>query len=77
MSQWDTTPEPVVPRRPLLSDARFTIAIGIVLGLTVAFGGFWEFVIVAAFGAAGFIVARIADGSIDVSGLIGRSGARR
>ncbi|MBA8796236.1 putative membrane protein [Friedmanniella endophytica] len=58
---------------------RTTIAlfVGLVLGLTAAFGSFGSFVIVVVFGAIGLIVGLILDGRLDVQGLIGRATEKR
>jgi hypothetical protein len=41
--------------------------IGLVLGLTLAFGGVGSMLIVAAFAAVGFVAAKVLDGDIDLS----------
>jgi hypothetical protein len=41
--------------------------IGLALGLALAFGGFGQMLIVALFGALGFIIAKALDGDIDLS----------
>jgi hypothetical protein len=41
--------------------------IGLALGLVLVFGGFGSMLIVAVFGAAGFIVAKVLEGDIDLS----------
>ncbi|MBE0009634.1 MULTISPECIES: hypothetical protein [unclassified Arthrobacter] len=50
---------------------------GLFLGLAAAFGGFSEFLIVAAFGALGLLVARVIDGKLDLGALTGRSSSRK
>lgn len=40
---------------------------GLALGLALAFGGFGPMLIVALFGAVGYIVAKVLDGDIDLS----------
>ncbi len=59
--------------------SRTTIAlfVGLVLGLTAAFGSFGSFVIVLLFGAIGLVVGMIMDGKIDLQALIGRATDRR
>lgn len=55
----------------------FGTAIGLVLGLAVAFGSFGQMLIVAVFGAIGFVVAKIVAGDIDVMPyLSGRRGSK-
>lgn len=44
---------------------------GLVLGVTVAFGGFGAFVIVLLLGAVGLGVGRYLDGQLDLSSLRG------
>lgn len=45
------------------------LAVGLVLGLAAAAGGFWGFLITAILGAAGWAAGAVLDGRIDVSGL--------
>lgn len=76
MSEWEA-PGPSISRPGLLTDTQFAIVVGLVLGASTAFGGFWHLLIVAAFGAAGYVIAKLIDGSIDISGLTGRVSAKR
>jgi hypothetical protein len=48
------------------------IVVGLALGLAVAFGGFGQMLIVALFGIAGFVVARVLDGELDLSPYLPR-----
>lgn len=41
--------------------------IGLSLGLALAFGGFGPMLVVALFGAVGYVVAKVLDGDIDLS----------
>ena len=41
--------------------------VGLVLGLTLAFGNFGQMCIVALFAAIGFVIAKLLDGDIDLS----------
>jgi hypothetical protein len=50
---------------------------GLVLGLGAAIGGLDDLLIVAFFGAVGFIVAKIVEGEIDLSDYVGRGQERR
>ena len=50
------------------------LAVGLVLGLTAAFGGFGAMAIVALLGAFGALIGRFLDGQLDLSALGG--GAR-
>ncbi|MBA8795926.1 hypothetical protein FHX74_003567 [Friedmanniella endophytica] len=59
--------------------SRVTVAlfVGLVLGVTAAFGTFGSFVIVAVFGAIGLVVGLVLDGRLDVQGVLGRSTEKR
>ncbi|MFC7620001.1 hypothetical protein [Microlunatus sp. GCM10028923] len=59
--------------------SRTTIAlfVGLVLGVTAAFGGFGAFLIVAVFGGLGLVVGLVLDGRIDLPALLGRATERR
>jgi hypothetical protein len=46
--------------------------IGLALGLALAFGSFGQMLIVALFAAAGFVVARVLDGDLDLSPYLSR-----
>ena len=47
------------------------LAVGLVLGLTAAFGGFGAMAIVALLGALGALIGRFLDGQLDLSALRG------
>ena len=51
--------------------------VGLILGLTAAFGSFGSSVIVVMFGAIGLVIGMLLDGKIDVQALIGRAAERR
>lgn len=55
--------------------SRITTAlfVGLVLGVTAAFGTFGSFVIVLLFGAIGLVVGMIMEGKIDVRSMIGKA----
>lgn len=53
------------------------LLVGLVLGITAAFGGFTAFVIVLLFAAIGLIIGRVLDGKLDLQALFGRSSDRR
>lgn len=50
---------------------------GLVLGLTAAFGGVGQVLLVALFGALGLLVARLIDGKLDLGALTGRTSSRK
>ena len=49
---------------------------GLVLGLVVVFGNFGDMLIVALFGAIGYVIAKILNGELDVQGWTSRSRSR-
>jgi hypothetical protein len=53
------------------------ILVGIALGLTVAFGGFGQMLIVALFAAIGFVVAKVLDNDVDLAAYLSRWRADR
>ena len=48
------------------------IFVGLALGLTVAFGSFGQMLIVALFAIAGYVVAKVLDGDLDLSPYLSR-----
>lgn len=60
-----------------MSRTMIGLAVGLVLGLTAAFGSFAAFVTVLAFGAVGLVVGLALDGRIDVQGILGRANEKR
>jgi hypothetical protein len=48
------------------------IVIGLALGLAVAFGNFGDMLIVALFGAIGFVIAKVLEGDLDVGAYLPR-----
>lgn len=59
--------------------SRITVGlfVGLILGLTAAFGSFSSFMIVLVFGAAGLLIGLVLEGRIDLQQLIGRGTDRR
>jgi hypothetical protein len=55
-----------------VSNTVLGLIVGLVLGVSAAFGGFVAFLIVLVIGAIGFLVGRFLDGSLDLEGLTGR-----
>lgn len=56
-----------------LTTTRLCLLVGLVLGLTAAFGGFLPLIVVILFGAVGVVVGKVLDGSLDLRSLNGRS----
>ena len=50
---------------------------GLILGLALVFGNFGDMLIVALFGAIGYVAARILNGDLDVQGWLSRGRSRR
>ena len=53
-----------------------TIA-GLILGLALVFGNFGDMLIVALFGAIGYVAAKVLDGDIDAQGWLARTRRNR
>ena len=51
--------------------------VGLILGLALIFGDFGEMLIVALFGAIGFVVMKVVEGEIDLGDLLSRGQNRR
>ena len=49
---------------------------GLLLGLALVFGSLGEMLIVALFGAIGYVIAKILNGELDVQGWLSRSRSR-
>lgn len=60
-----------------MSRTNLGLAVGLVLGLTAAFGSFAAFITVLAYGAVGLIVGLALDGRVDVQGMLGRASEKR
>jgi len=54
--------------------ARSTLGllVGFVLAFALVFGGFGDMLIVALFGAVGFVVPKVIDGELDASALLSK-----
>ncbi len=50
-----------------MSSTALGTVVGLVLGLTLAFGSFGQMLVVALFGLIGFVVAKVAAGQLDLS----------
>lgn len=60
-----------------MSRSTTALFVGLVLGLTAAFGTFGSFMIVLVFGAIGLVVGLVLDGRVDVAALAGRTTEKR
>ena len=60
-----------------MSRTTTALFVGLVLGLTAAFGTFGSFVIVLLFGAIGLVVGLVLDRRLDLAGLLGRATEKR
>ncbi|MGM0929381.1 MAG: hypothetical protein ACQEXN_06710 [Actinomycetota bacterium] len=59
-----------------MSFTQWCLAVGLVLGIVLAFGGFVALLIVVLFGLIGLVVGRIAEGKLDVQALFGNARSR-
>ena len=60
-----------------MSRTNIALFVGLILGLTAAFGTFGSFVIVLLFGAIGLVIGLVLDGRLDVASLLGRTTEKR
>ncbi|MCQ1948673.1 MULTISPECIES: hypothetical protein [Arthrobacter] len=59
-----------------MSGTRWCLLIGLVLGIVLAFGGWLAFLITLLFGLIGLLVGLVADGKVDVAGMLGKASSR-
>lgn len=60
-----------------MSNTTLGTLVGLVLGVVIAFGTFGQMLIVALFGAIGFVIAKVVAGELDLSPYMsGRRGQR-
>ncbi|MGY4541293.1 4-amino-4-deoxy-L-arabinose transferase-like glycosyltransferase [Arthrobacter sp. UYNi723] len=59
-----------------MSTTRWCLAVGLVLGIVLAFGGFTALVIAVLFGLIGLVVGRVAEGKLDLQALFGKASSR-
>lgn len=59
-----------------MSTTRWCLAIGLVLGIVLSFGGFTALVVTVLFGLIGLVVGRIAEGKLDLQALFGKASSR-
>ncbi|EST26406.1 hypothetical protein N566_23935 [Streptomycetaceae bacterium MP113-05] len=60
-----------------MSRAALGLLVGMALGFAGWFGGFGAFLLVAALGAVGFVVGRVAEGRLDFADFLGRGSRDR
>ncbi|MCC9144426.1 MULTISPECIES: hypothetical protein [unclassified Arthrobacter] len=59
-----------------MSATRWCLVIGLALGIVLAFGGWLAFLITVLFGLIGLLVGLVADGKVDVQGMLGKASSR-
>ncbi|CEA09482.1 hypothetical protein BN1051_02852 [Arthrobacter saudimassiliensis] len=59
-----------------MSATRWCLAVGLVLGIVLAFGGWLAFLLTILFGLIGLLVGLAADGRLDLQSLFGRASSR-
>jgi fatty acid desaturase len=59
-----------------MSTTRWCVAVGVVLGIVLAFGGGIALLVVVLFGFIGLVVGRVAEGKLDLQALFGRASSR-
>lgn len=60
-----------------MSVLQFSLAVGLVLGVVAAFGGFGAFFLVLAFTVIGGVVGVVLDGRVDLRSVLDRPADRR
>jgi hypothetical protein len=59
-----------------MSTTRWCLAIGLVLGIVLGFGGWGALVSAVVLGFIGLVVGRVAEGKLDLAALFGRASSR-
>lgn len=59
-----------------MSATRWCLLVGLVLGIVLAFGGWLALLITLLFGLIGLLVGLVADGKVDVAGMLGKASSR-
>lgn len=59
-----------------MSTTRWCLAIGLALGIVLAFGGWWALVSAVVLGFIGLVVGRFAEGKLDLAALFGKASTR-
>ncbi|MDN3480670.1 hypothetical protein QMA10_01855 [Arthrobacter sp. APC 3897] len=59
-----------------MSATKWCLAVGLVLGVVLAFGGWYALLLTVLFGLVGLLVGMAADGKLDVQAMFGRASSR-
>ncbi|WP_341394393.1 hypothetical protein AAE021_16575 [Arthrobacter citreus] len=59
-----------------MSATKWCLAVGLVLGIVLAFGGWYAFLLAVLFGLIGLLVGLAADGKLDLQSMFGRASSR-
>lgn len=59
-----------------MSTTRWCVAVGLVLGIVLAFGGGIALLVVVLFGLIGLVLGRVAEGKLDLQALFGRASSQ-
>lgn len=59
-----------------MSATKWCLAVGLVLGIVLAFGGWYAFLLAVLFGLVGLLVGMTADGKLDLQSMFGRASSR-
>ncbi|WP_461169642.1 hypothetical protein [Arthrobacter sp. Z1-15] len=59
-----------------MSATKWCLAVGLVLGIVLAFGGWYAFLLTVLFGLIGLLVGLAADGKLDLQSMFGRASSR-
>ncbi len=59
-----------------MSTTRWCLAVGLVLGIVLGFGGWWALVSAVVLGFIGLVVGRVAEGKLDMAALFGKATSR-
>lgn len=59
-----------------MSTTRWCVAVGLILGIVLAFGGGIALLVVVLFGLIGLVVGRVAEGKLDLQALFGRASSQ-
>ncbi|WAP52106.1 hypothetical protein OL239_01935 [Arthrobacter sp. ATA002] len=59
-----------------MSATKWCLGVGLVLGIVLAFGGWYAFLLAVLFGLIGMLVGLVADGRLDLASMFGRASSR-